>query len=265
MTRKRFELVTALGAVLMPAAGPVGGVGSLSPGAMASSAAAYLPLLVLMMLAAYGVAALRRRGRNRGIRTQLAAQLDVSPLALVALPPHVLRKLEKQVAFDELTRVMRRAPGMAAVEREIARAQRIDDMRLVVAFVDVDGLKRVNDSGGHAAGDRLLRGVAATLRDRLRKQDLVFRYGGDEFVCLLPGADLPAAERALERIQAELSASFGESFSVGLTELRPDDEAAALVSRADEALYAGRALRRRTAVQDTIGGARRNSRRARLA
>jgi diguanylate cyclase (GGDEF)-like protein len=197
-------------------------------------------------VSAFGVL-LHTLGRGRrplSLRAQVAAQLDVHPLALVGTPAHVLRKLEKQVAFDELTRVTRRAPGMAALEREIARANRIADMRLVVAFIDVDGLKRVNDTQGHAGGDRLLRAVASALQDRLRRQDLVFRYGGDEFVCVLPGADLSSAERVLERIRKEVAATRGESFSVGLTELRPGDDAATLVQRADEALYASRALRR---------------------
>jgi diguanylate cyclase (GGDEF)-like protein len=182
------------------------------------------------------------RRRRPSLRAQLAAQLDVSPVALMTVPPHVLRRMEKQVAFDELTRVLRRAPGMAAVEREIARTERLTDVRLVCAFIDVDGLKRVNDTRGHAAGDRLLREVAAALSDRLRRGDLVFRYGGDEFVCLLPGSGLESAERILAKLQAEMAATYGESFSVGFAELKPGDDARKLVERADAALYARRAI-----------------------
>jgi diguanylate cyclase (GGDEF)-like protein len=73
---------------------------------------------------------------------------------------------------------------MAELEREIARATRTRQP-LVLAFVDVDHLKEINDVHGHAAGDQVLQAVAETLRTTLRGYDLIFRYGGDEFVCAL--------------------------------------------------------------------------------
>ena len=107
--------------------------------------------------------------------------------------------LDERASIDELTGVLRRGAGLAALEREIDRARRAEG-RLVVAFLDVDGLKRVNDEFGHAAGDRLLREVATVLRTRLRSYDLVMRWGGDEFVCALYGAEPEGAERRMDAV-----------------------------------------------------------------
>jgi diguanylate cyclase (GGDEF)-like protein len=138
--------------------------------------------------------------------------------------------------LDDLTGVQRRGVGSAALQREIDRAQRSDG-RLVMAFVDVDGLKSVNDREGHAAGDALLRAVAAAIRSNLRSYDPIVRFGGDEFVCALSESDLDAARRRFERISQILAdnAQSG-SISFGLAPLRPDDSLEELIARADAAL-----------------------------
>jgi diguanylate cyclase (GGDEF)-like protein len=136
-----------------------------------------------------------------------------------------------------MTGALRRAAGMAQLEREVRRARRFDDRKLVVAFVDLDDLKEVNDTRGHAAGDAVLRELAAALRRRLRAYDLVIRWGGDEFVCSLPGAGLDAAQRALNDIRSELLARTGCTFSAGYAELGLEGEADSLVARADADYY----------------------------
>jgi diguanylate cyclase (GGDEF)-like protein len=117
-----------------------------------------------------------------------------------------------------------------------------DAQPLAVALVDLDGFKGVNDRCSHAEGDDVLRTVAVTLRDTLRTDDFVARYGGDEFVVLLPGATLGAAEAALhrtveavDRLPGELSR--GVTLSIGVVAMRPQESAAQVLARADAAMY----------------------------
>jgi diguanylate cyclase (GGDEF)-like protein len=158
-----------------------------------------------------------------------------------------VRRLEAEAALDDLTGALRRGAGMRLLAAEIDRVRRSEG-RLVVAFIDVDGLKRVNDGDGHAAGDRLLEIISRTLRRRLRSYDLVIRYGGDEFLCTMTGAGLEEARAKLALVAAELGAMPGSpTVSVGLAELDGDadlhDTVATLVARADAALYRGREQR----------------------
>ena len=111
----------------------------------------------------------------------------------------------------------------------------------MLAFVDVDGLKAANDSGGHAAGDRMLRAVADALRAKLRAHDLIIRYGGDEFVCAVSGLTAADAATRLRLVNVALEAlPERASVTVGLAELAADESPAELVARADAALYAER-------------------------
>jgi diguanylate cyclase (GGDEF)-like protein len=109
---------------------------------------------------------------------------------------------------------------------------------LVIAYVDVDHLKRVNDVQGHASGDRLLREVGSALRQGLRSYDVVGRYGGDEFVCALPGACLPEADRRFADVAKMLSnAIAGASVSIGLAQLRDEESLEEVIGRADREMY----------------------------
>jgi diguanylate cyclase (GGDEF)-like protein len=129
---------------------------------------------------------------------------------------------------------------MKQLEREMDRARRTSEA-LVLAFVDVDGLKRVNDSKGHLAGDALLLGVADALRACLRSYDLIMRFGGDEFVCALPNAETERVhDRFAEVSNALATGPTGGSITVGFAELAADDSAEELVRRADADLLARR-------------------------
>ena len=200
-------------------------------------------LLALLLLAV-------RRPRVGAAHHALARELGLRPRQLSALTALTaegalsrVRTRREEAMVDDLTGVLRRGAGMAALEREVARAQRSLLGRLVVAFVDVDGLKKVNDTQGHAAGDQLLRAVAASLSSRLRGQDLVLRYGGDEFLVVMPETDIAGARQTLVEIRMRLQDRVGRKpFSIGLAAMRQGDRATSLVERADAALYESRRL-----------------------
>jgi diguanylate cyclase (GGDEF)-like protein len=142
---------------------------------------------------------------------------------------------------DELTNVRRRGAGMKQLQREVDRAHRGPE-GLVVTFIDVDGLKRVNDSKGHLAGDALLIAVADSLRGCLRSYDLIMRFGGDEFVCALPNVDVNGVRRRFADVSATLAAGPARaSITVGFAELGDEDSAEDLIRRADADLLARRA------------------------
>lgn len=141
---------------------------------------------------------------------------------------------------DGLTGTWLRAAGQALLEKELQRAERAGTP-LSVAFVDVDGLKARNDTAGHPAGDAALRTVARALTGGLRGYDHVIRWGGDEFLCVLPGATESEATARLEqarRLLAREPDALG--ISAGIVERRPAETADALVARADEELYGTR-------------------------
>lgn len=142
--------------------------------------------------------------------------------------------------LDDLTGAYRRDMGRLALSHEIDRARRSDG-RFVVAFVDVDGLKDVNDREGHAAGDHVLETVVDAIRMRLRSFDPIIRYGGDEFVCGLIGTDIAEANRRFEVIGAAIEQQAHVGISVGLAELAPDETADQLTERADAAMLAVKA------------------------
>lgn len=140
-------------------------------------------------------------------------------------------------SVDALTGAYLRGPGLVELGREIARARR-SAQPLVLAFVDVDGLKAINDSLGHAAGDRLLLQVAGELRAKLRSYDLVIRYGGDEFLWVLSGQTIDEATKRLALVSVAVAdGSEHGSMTVGLAELGRDESADDLVARADAELY----------------------------
>lgn len=146
---------------------------------------------------------------------------------------------------DDLTGAYRRSAGEVALRHEISRARR-SGRGLIVAFVDVDGLKATNDRDGHAAGDARLRAIVDAMRSKLRSYEPIVRYGGDEFVCSVAGVELAAVQLRFDEIGAMLdSRDHPGSLSVGLAEMRTDDTLDDLVRRADDALIEARGNPRR--------------------
>lgn len=137
---------------------------------------------------------------------------------------------------DALTGARTRAAGLRDLELELERARRTEAM-LVVAYLDVVGLKHVNDSKGHTAGDELLTRVAAQTRARLRPYDLIIRIGGGRFLCAMSTTTLVEARERFSEICAAL-AGFPQHTAIrlGFAELAPDDTIGDLIARADREL-----------------------------
>jgi diguanylate cyclase (GGDEF)-like protein len=137
---------------------------------------------------------------------------------------------------DSLTGTRTRAAGLEDFDHEIDRARRMK-RSLAIAYVDVVGLKAVNDTHGHAAGDALLQHAVREIRGHLRSYDLVVRIGGDEFLCVMSDASIRDARERFTTIQAALADDSDScEIKVGFAELEPSDSPAELIRRADAEL-----------------------------
>jgi diguanylate cyclase (GGDEF)-like protein len=167
----------------------------------------------------------------------------LAPLVAGALHAAAAHEQGAELAYvDALTSVGNRR----RFERDLDALAR-DEQSLVVAMVDVDHFKAFNDRHGHPCGDEALRLVADTLRSCVRRRDLVYRYGGEEFSILLPGATADEAAAVAERIRSSLAeavppcgdgAACRLTVSIGVATSTADPRTA--VGRADEALFAAK-------------------------
>jgi diguanylate cyclase (GGDEF)-like protein/PAS domain S-box-containing protein len=205
-------------------------------------------------VASYPVTLKKRDGTH--VRCLLTSNVEEAPDGTGRMYQGIIRdvtellrnqeKLSFLATHDPLTGLLTRGALDDVMKLEIARAMRNLE-RLAVFYLDLDRFKEVNDTHGHAAGDRVLQEVGARLREALRASDTVARLGGDEFVALLPGIDSPRdAEIAADKILQALRDSFaiagdgslGLSVSIGIA-LFPDDGESSvhLLQRADAAMY----------------------------
>lgn len=144
----------------------------------------------------------------------------------------------QRAQLDSLTGVYMRDLGRVTLQHEIDRCRRSGEP-FVLGFIDVDGLKALNDTKGHAAGDALLQAVVAALKSKLRSYDPIVRVGGDEFLCGFVSAEIEAAERrALEIRNAVREGTPPGTVSIGLAVLQDRDTLESLTARADADMYA---------------------------
>jgi diguanylate cyclase (GGDEF)-like protein len=149
-------------------------------------------------------------------------------------------------ATDQLTGTRTRFLGLDEIARELERVRRRPGAVLMLAFVDVDGLKHVNDSKGHLAGDALLSLVGRTLIANLRPYDVIVRYGGDEFLCAMPDICAPNARaRFLKICHALAGVDPAYSPSFGLAQSNPEDGLDDVIARADADLLTRRTCHNR--------------------
>ncbi|GAB6067287.1 hypothetical protein JCM13664_06050 [Methylothermus subterraneus] len=155
-----------------------------------------------------------------------------------------LKAAQQQARYDPVTGLPNRQAVDERLTQEFSRWQRFRQP-LSLLLWDIDHFKQINDRFGHQAGDKILRVVAQTLRGGIREVDFVGRYGGEEFVMLLPGTDLEGALKVAEKLREAVKGcgfnSRGKpvpvTISCGLSGARPGDTQASLFERADQALY----------------------------
>ncbi|MBE9532256.1 MAG: GGDEF domain-containing protein [Proteobacteria bacterium] len=154
-------------------------------------------------------------------------------------------RLHDELNFDELTNVYNRKAGSLRFREELERTTRTGE-KLSIAMIDADNFKAINDTYGHLAGDEVLRVIASTIKSKLRTNDVLFRYGGEEFIIIMPNTSEHDASIPLERLREELYGQVIEfddhriqtSVSIGVTEvLNGREDESMLIGRADNALY----------------------------
>lgn len=212
------------------------------------------------------VHATRYGGLGWGRDTTIPLITALTPLLLVGLLASLLgstlrathRQMQRSAETDPLTGLFNRRLLLIVAQHEYARALRFNEA-LSVLMIDVDGLKAVNDTYGHAIGDRLLHSLGTTLSGHLRQSDTVGRYGGDEFVVLLPSTDKAGAIIFAQRVRRELTAIRVEagshkvsvSVSIGVATFPADGATLTdLLEAADLAMYRHRSIARDPASPD---------------
>lgn len=195
----------------------------------------------------------REKRRHDEAKSQLSAvvaKIDALEEETRSLRENLAEQRSRSL-MDSLTGVLNRVGYEEAVDREYARWLRHGGA-LCVSFIDVDHFKSVNDKYGHAAGDKVLATVATLIKRSIRLSDILCRYGGEEFVLIMPQTELSGAIQAMEKIRlvvAESNFRYREApvpitISIGIAEFHLGDEADEVFDRADRAMYLAKELGR---------------------
>lgn len=172
--------------------------------------------------------------------------------AIIYISQHFVKSLEESenllvelATTDSLTGILNRGEGIRRIQQEISRSLRVRQA-LSIILVDIDHFKKINDNFGHQVGDRVLKAIAANLAATLRNYDIICRYGGEEFLIMLPTTELNEALETAERLRFVIAKNSTETeggkfikltISLGVSSLQEGDSLDGLVYRADNALY----------------------------
>jgi diguanylate cyclase (GGDEF)-like protein len=191
------------------------------------------------------------------LANELERQIEVAVGTARTSPPALtptidVETLERLAVTDPLTGLANRRGGERSVASEIARARR-QRTALSCIFIDIDRFKRINDTYGHQAGDRLLRDISDLLRRTLRAYDILVRWGGEEFLLILPGVTLEQARKLAERIRVAVerldTQGLGEvTISAGTAALDGSYDFETMLMAADRRLYEAKASGRNAVV-----------------
>jgi diguanylate cyclase (GGDEF)-like protein len=195
---------------------------------------------------------------------RIASTAAVAPLALALRNLSVVQELQQQGIVDQLTGCLNRAAGVMNLQGELRRARR-SRRPISILMIDIDQFKTINDSRGHLAGDVVLEKLGILIGNVLRTTDIRCRFGGDEFLVILPETALEGAEQAAIKLRAamrnlELGFESRVTLSIGIAQAeRGELDATALVGRADAAMYkakqSGRDTFRAAVTEDPVPAA----------
>jgi diguanylate cyclase (GGDEF)-like protein len=180
----------------------------------------------------------RRRVESVSDYRTRAVGLLADETALALEHERLLRRLERMAFTDSLTALPNRRAWQEAMDRMLADAE-LSGAPLTVAIADLDHFKRYNDTYGHAAGDDLLQRAAAAFSAGLRDEDFLARWGGEEFVFVLPSTDSAQAVTVLDRMRTALPDA--QTCSIGVATWDSRESLAQLLQRADDAMYSAKA------------------------
>ncbi len=185
----------------------------------------------------------------------------IDPLQLISavtLRVRRARLLNSFMVRDELTGLFNHTSIREQLAREVVRSARLNTP-LSFAMIDIDFFKKINDSYGHAAGDRVIKSLARLLKQRLRGTDIFGRYGGEEFAVIVTDTDASAAAKVLDEIRSVFSRlihvsdsrEFSVTFSCGVADVKDYPDAISISEAADKALYQAKKKGRNQVVINT--------------